>query len=279
MSTTQLADARLLVLSDLHLELGTDYRVPEGVSFDIAVLAGDIHTPGVRAVEWAMREPTLRSHPVVLVPGNHEFYGCEIAEQTSAMRDCAAGSNVHVLHREWCQIAGVTFLGCVLWTDFGVGVVGPDGVHQDQRHAMSEADRFGLDGRRIRYANPSDCSGRSRPLRAEDTLALHRGDRDWLRRELARQRLDGRVVVVTHHGPTKRSIAARFRASWLTPAFVSDLPDEFFAVPALWVHGHTHSSFDYGCGTCRVVSNARGIADADGGFENRGYSPDRVLII
>lgn len=279
MSTFQQPNTRLLVLSDLHLDSGTDYRVPEDLPFDVAVLAGDIHSPGVKAVEWAMNERTLRSHPVVLVPGNHEFYGCEIVEQMDAMRNRSAGSNVRVLNRESCRIAGVTFLGCTLWSDFRVGISGPDGLLSDQRRAMLEADRFGLDGRRIRCTDSIACVGRTRELRAMDTLAFHHRDREWLRQELARQRSCSPIVVITHHGPTRCSIAGRFRASWLTPAFVSDLPDEFFDVPALWVHGHTHFGFDYVRGSCRVVSNARGLEQADGIFENGWYAPDRVLTV
>lgn len=46
------------------------------------------------------------------------------------------------------------------------------------------------------------------------------------------------TVVVTHHAPAAGSVAERYAADWLTPAFVSDLPDGFFEIPALWVHGH-----------------------------------------
>lgn len=30
--------------------------------------------------------------------------------------------------------------------------------------------------------------------------------------------------------------------------------------PALWLHGHTHGSFDYRVGNTRVICNARGYA-------------------
>ena len=28
-------------------------------------------------------------------------------------------------------------------------------------------------------------------------------------------------------------------------ALITELPDTFFDVPVLWVHGHTHQRFDY----------------------------------
>jgi hypothetical protein len=42
--------------------------------------------------------------------------------------------------------------------------------------------------------------------------------------------------------------------------------------PALWVHGHTHDSYDYWVGSTRVVCNPRGYDD-----ENIAFDP--VLVV
>jgi hypothetical protein len=107
---------------------------------------------------------------------------------------------------------------------------------------------------------------------------MHWIDRDWLRRQLA-QPFDGTTVVVTHHAPATGSVADRYAEDWMTPAFVSDLPDDFFAVPALWVHGHTHATFDYARGRCRVVSNPRGYRLRDSSFENPVFDPALVIDV
>jgi hypothetical protein len=60
---------------------------------------------------------------------------------------------------------------------------------------------------------------------------------------------------------------------------VSDLPAAFFEVPALWVHGHTHSPFDYQRGTCRVVSNPRGYRMHDGSFENQHFNAGFIVEV
>ncbi len=76
---------------------------------------------------------------------------------------------------------------------------------------------------------------------------------------------DGPSVIVTHHLPGSRSIAARFQGSSLNPAFASAL--EWLierSEPLLWVHGHTHSSCDYHIGTTRILCNPK------------GYGPDHV---
>ncbi|MCY1554175.1 hypothetical protein D9M68_907290 [compost metagenome] len=52
---------------------------------------------------------------------------------------------------------------------------------------------------------------------------------------------------------------------------------EFFEVPSLWFHGHTHDSFDYRVGTCRVVCNPRGYQNRHGEYENKHFNP-RLMV-
>ena len=118
---------RILVLSDLHLELGMTLELSPNLNYDVAILAGDIHSPGTKAVYWARRESTFGGRPVLLVPGNHEFYRREIQAELREMKQVAEGSNVHVLDRETTVIGGVRFLGCTLWTDFLLPVRQPGG--------------------------------------------------------------------------------------------------------------------------------------------------------
>ncbi|NDP63076.1 metallophosphoesterase [Polaromonas sp.] len=277
---------KILVLSDLHLELGISLTLPPRLTldaYDVVILAGDIHSPGHKAVHWAQRGSTFGGKPVVLVPGNHEFYGRLIPTELAQMKQAAAGSNVHLLDRDGVVIDGVRFLGCTLWTDFQLPVRQPSGQSEvDVGRALLEANRCMNDFRLIEVLSPSMNRLRfheqTRQLQAADALAMHWIDRDWLRRQLA-QPFEGLTVVVTHHAPSIGSVAERYGADWLTPAFVSHLPDEFFAVPSLWVHGHTHSRFDYRRGQCRVVSNPRGYRRRDSSFENPFFDPALVIEV
>ncbi len=283
---------RVLVLSDLHLELGNVLAVPDDIDYDVVVLAGDIHSPGHKAVHWAQRPSTFGGRPVVLVPGNHEFYGCELGSELALVREAAEGSNVHVLSRDSVVIEGVRFAGCTLWTDFQLPVRSDDGVSGDTNiaRALDEANRRLNDFQRIevksvqreplqRYPEPRRPRGAARRvLRAEDTLAMHWIDRDWLRRD-AEARPSQPTVVVTHHAPASGSVAERYASDWLTPAFVSALPPNFFEGVGLWVHGHTHTAFDYKVGHCRVVSNPRGYRMRDSSFENAAFNAGFVVEV
>ena len=299
---------KLLVLSDLHLEFA-DMAVPSRAAFDVAVLAGDIVCPGSKALAWARRASTLqRAKAVVLVPGNHEYYDSVMPDELALMRRLAddtpplaarpaAGPPVHVLDGNIVVIDGVRFVGCTLWTDFELRIDTADGPVSDPARGIAAARRSMVDYRVIdvldvldavdaKDRGPGiDCLGpvaartggpATRKLTPEDTLALHRTQRAWLQRALA-EPFDGPTVVVTHHGPHRGSLAPRFAADWVSTAFINELPESFFDVPALWIHGHTHASFDYHVGGCRVLCNPRGYIGRNALPENPRFDAGLVV--
>ncbi len=274
---------RLLAMSDLHLEFGATYSVPTYCRYDVVVLAGDINVRGHRAVHWARRPSTFCGRPVVLVPGNHEFYGSTHESELTRQRADAEGTNVHVLQRRSVVIHGVRFLGCTLWTDFALPFMQEDGTcRSDVELALQAANRSMNDYRRIYVADEGRCGRvrrtKRRRLRAEDTLAMHALDRVWLMAELGKP-FTGPTVVVTHHAPSSASVPSEYQGDELSPAYVSDLPAEFFKVPSVWIHGHVHNSVNYAIGSCRVISNPRGYPRMDGTFDNSEFEAGLIIEI
>lgn len=276
---------KLLILSDLHLEFAAMDLAPG--DFDAVVLAGDIQAPGRKGVCWAAAEPAFAGKPVVYVPGNHEYYGQVMAKELVAMRESAEGTGVRVLDRDVVTLedsAGpVRVLGLTLWTDFKLPVLGAEGQWRSAASAAMAEASHGLNDFSVIKVLRSPPETGTRRLRPLDTAQLHHVGRQWLLARLA-EPWPGRTVVVTHHAPHPGSVAACFERSWLTPAFVSQLPEACFTGVDLWVHGHTHDSFDYVVnrpdgGTCRVVCNPRGYVRWDGALENRRFVPGWVLEV
>ena len=271
---------KLLILSDLHLE-SEPFELPQGVDFDVAILAGDIARPGRLGVNWARSEigpGTLK--PVLIVPGNHEYYSTIMETELRLMRQYCEGTNVQVLDGDEVVIGGVRFLGCTLWTDFRlrINVVSDLGggrtrMISDMGRAMTQVER-GLNDYRLIGTQVDNLDGRM--LRTADTLRIHRQQRNWLRRRLA-EPFEGPTVVITHHAPHRKSLEPRHAQSWNSPGFVSELPPDYFKVPVLWIHGHTHSPEDYQIGSCRVFSNPRGYVRYTGETENRQFDAMRVI--
>lgn len=252
---------KLQIVSDIHLGLAP-CTIPD-VGADLLILAGDIHRPA-EALVWA-RDLDV---PAVYVPGNHEYYGSSLTATGRQLRELSKGSKVTVLDCGATRIGNVRVLGATLWTDFGIFGDGPI-----REHAMEEGRRFSHDFSRITV--DEDGAELFSPVHCAEIFTRHRC---WLEAQLAIP-FDGETVVVTHFAPSLKSIASRFAGSLLNACFVSDLGnlvEESGA--ALWVHGHTHDSFDYYLGKTRVVANPRGYV-RDGKAENPAFDSGLTVCV
>ena len=252
---------KINVLSDLHLGFGAFDRPVNDA--DVVVLAGDISRPR-EAAAWALRF----DKPVLYVPGNHEFYGSSIDRAADQLRQLCAGTHVHVLDKTEIVIGRVRFLGTTLWTDFELF-----GTDEEKAAAMGEARRLIRDFSRIRLTDAADTV-----FSPDDSAALFKSQAEWLDQKLSEAHT-GPTVVITHHAPSPKSIHSRFADSPLNACFVSDAEHLIDADRAqVWIHGHTHDSFDYLVNGTRVVCNPRGYAKA-GVNENRLFDPDLIVEV
>lgn len=263
---------RLLVVSDIHLEFGR-FEFPSSMpDFDVAVFAGDIGQPVSQAIEWMAQQRgeggAIGDRAVVYVPGNHEFYKTEFKASLAAGAEAAELADVDFLFRRTTVIAGVRFIGAILWTDYR--------LHGTPKPSMVYAGQTLNDHRLIRYRQDDGHFSRFMPWHA---AAEHRLDLTFLKKEMATP-FAGPTVVVTHHAPHPMSIQARHEGSQLTPAFVSDLGhviEEF--QPELWIHGHDHGSHDYRMGRTRIFANQAGYPNLHGDRENPGFDSRCVIEI
>lgn len=247
---------KLHILSDLHLEF-SEFTVSP-VDADVIVLAGDIWT-GNRAISWARK--TWPDKPIVYVAGNHEFYKHEIYETLHDLRTAAAEFDVHFLERDEVVIDGVRFLGCTLWTDFAL--FGEVNVPPALEYANRKLNDFRL------------ISILGRRFLAEDSLNIHEASVRWLEGKLL-EPFEGNTVVVTHHSPSWNSVAYLYQEDVLSACFSSRL-DRLMGHSKIWIHGHTHDSFDYEINGTRVVCNPQGYVF--GRVENINFDSKKIIEI
>jgi predicted phosphodiesterase len=248
---------RIRVLSDLHLEFADLQPVP--VACDVLVLAGDIHQ-GAEGLVWARQNfPDI---PIVYVAGNHEYYGQDWDELPAELARVATDLGIHLLDRGEFAIDDVRFLGCTLWTDFDLF------GENCRAQAMTAAAKMLYDYRYIQ------CQGKL--LEPAQTRARHLVDLSWLQTRLAPDGNARATVVVTHMVPTLRSTAERFKALLTSAGFSSHL-DALVGKADLWIHGHTHDSYDYLLNGCRVICNPRGYRFRAQTFENKSF--DEKLVV
>jgi predicted phosphodiesterase len=249
----------LNVVSDLHLEL-SKYRGSPPPGTDVLVAAGDIGI-GVEGLHWA----ASWGLPVVYVPGNHEFENHDFNHLSEKLHDEAAKyKDVHVLQRESLVLKGVRFVGATLWTDFEYF------GQMYKTEAMSFCQKVMPEYACVRHAG--------RMLRVEDTLAWHELDRAWIDFSLKEPYLNEglmETVVVTHHLPHKKSVSPRYQQELITSAFASHC-DDLIGRCGHWIHGHTHTSFDYTLDETRIICNPRGFSNSDSKSQH-GFK-DSILI-
>jgi len=266
---------KIQIASDLHREFlspGQDpITVLQDVGADVLVLAGDIHQH-VNGLLWAA-SLKIAQH-IIYVPGNHEYYNANIHQLSVELRHLAGELTlpqipIHLLDNREVVIGGSRFLGTTLWTDFAI-----NGEGTPQFLALQAAKNVMADFRCIGF-------GSTGWLSPQRSIMLHKIALEWLAQTLAIP-FDGPTIVITHHCPHPDSVAERFKGDVLTPGFCSDLSwviEKFH--PELWIHGHTHDSFDYvvpwsdGSGGTRVVCNPRGYL-----FENSmKFDPAKVVTV
>jgi Icc-related predicted phosphoesterase len=199
---------------------------------------------------------------VLYVLGNHEFYREKFPGLIDELKMGAEGTNVCVLENDSVEIGGFRFFGCTLWSDME--------LFDDPHVASIAAGDTMNDYRLIRHSKTY------RRLSPRDTKAWHSRSVKKLR-EFLEAGDPERSVVVTHHAPSIRSIVDRYRADHVSAAFASNMDDFILEhQPRLWIHGHTHESFDYRIGKTRVVCNPRGYASTE---ENKGFRPEFTVEI
>jgi len=257
--------------SDLHVEFWSPTEIPRVLDFVVPVLPADKETVAViagdvglahRPETWVgvLKQLSKRFLAVVYVEGNHFFYRNDFFGRIPELKaKLPFPANVHFLENGSAEIGGVLFVGATLWTDF----LGKD-IFKMQ-YARKNMNDFVL-------IQKSDGSR----LLPQDTVDLFSDSKRYIFDAL--RAADGRkTVVVTHHGVSPLSVHERFRGDSLNCAFMTDLSKEIMGCgPDVWVHGHTHNSFDYEIGKTRVLVNPYGYRGAE---VNPQYNKQLVVDI
>ncbi len=268
---------RIQILSDLHREfsLAVDPTCEEvawpkmkNTLADVTILAGDTHTKG-RGINLAAQ--MFPDRPVIMVAGNHEFYSQVYPSHMDELQEMAAKfSNIHILENEAVEIDSVVFLGCTLWTDCKVWQAGPHVGLYAYLETLLKLQNCMNDYSRITYLNGKQY----RRLKPEDLIRVHSRSVQWLREQFQLNK-GKRIVVVTHHAPSSRSIPEQYTRDVVSAGFASHLDDLVEGSGATyWIHGHNHGPSDYMIGKTRVLANPKGYPG-----ESTQFKPEFVVEI
>ena len=220
---------KFTLMSDLHLDIGSQLRVPIEDTEDVIVIAGDTSN-GLQCLQYYAKL-RKKGKTVIAVEGNHEHYsnakqGRTMDQTKAAFLQSCPSKNV---------VNGVPFVAACGWYT----------VHDDYYWSYYMNDRV-------------NC--------ATDFIEVNNKaieDAEYIEDELKRWRDEGlRGVVVTHMSPCTETLDPRFKGEPSNAFYwnhrlrylISDYPEQI----AVWCHGHTHNKADTIVNGVRVVCNPRG---------------------
>jgi Icc-related predicted phosphoesterase len=250
------------IMSDIHQEFS---KVPlirkENIVGEVLLLAGDI-TNGPARIEY-LKELEL---PIYAIMGNHEYYRTSFNTALGHYRDYyeyAKITNLELLENDTIFHNNMRIIGTTLWTNFQaptvVGLVDDEIIRWEDQTRNCE----------IGMADFSVI----RDFSVYRALEEHKKALQYIKEMLSRKH-DGPTIVMTHHAPSFKSSHPKYDSSYIKAGFCSDLDyviEEF--QPDLWIHGHTHESFDYNIGKTRIICNPYGY-----GLENRHGFKEKLIV-
>lgn len=256
---------KINLVSDLHLGFG-GIELPGG---DVLILAGDIFEASVfKHQDRNKRYPIfkkfideeLAKYSVVLyVMGNHEHYG-SVFQTTKDTLKANLPDNVFLLQNEGMILEDVNFFGATMWTNFDKGDFF---LQQYAQTRMNDFEYIKFD----RYNTGITAVSRAPQLTPSNTVDEHNNSFNRLKTYVTGQK---KVVVITHHAPSFKSVHSMYADDLCNFAYASDLSEFILDNPQIktWVHGHMHTSHDYMIGDTRVICNPRGYRE-----ENKWFDP------
>jgi predicted phosphodiesterase len=253
---------KIQIMSDLHHEI--DVMRVKPTDADVIVLAGDI----VGASDPSRLIPIIErfEQPIIYITGNHEYYGRKdhrtIEDVTNALRRIEERyAHFHFLDCGSFDVGDYRFLGCTLWSDFELA----DNV---KAFCQMLKDGIVINNFRQSIADFSQILRTPNSLfTPQDLLALNYQHREFLKSEIKKS--DKKIVVVTHFCPHVESIAKKYQGDVFNPYFASDCSSLMRSPVKLWIHGHTHESFDYHINDVRIVCNPRGYFTSNEQYKSK----------
>jgi predicted phosphohydrolase len=239
---------RITLLNDLHLEFDDFSGMVGG---DILLLAGDIcEAHNLHRYTSFIEEISEKFRQVYVIMGNHDHYNSIFQDTITKLKEIYQPyKNIKVLEKETVELPnGMILYGATLWTNFNNNIM-------SKIVCQKSLNDFTC----IKYESPIERSIK-RNFYPDDAVLDYKWAIAILGNELETHP-DNDFLVMTHHAPCQQSIATLYKNDTdLNGGFVNHLEEFILEHPQIkyWVHGHTHNSFDYMIGQCRVICNPRG---------------------
>ena len=218
--------------SDLHQEHNLDRTIlfkPEYKKNDIEnnyilILAGDIGSP-VTVQYWDLiKTHTLYYNHIIILCGNHEYYGHNIDYINSLMTTCIKEykleNRVHFLNNSSITINNIKFVGSTLWSYI------PDEHKEEVTRYMNDYNYI-------------------KDFTTDINNKLHRDSVNYLKSELETKNENNTIpiIVITHYSPSFIATSHPMYTGKTTNCAFSSNLDYLIEKCNYWIFGHTHYNY------------------------------------
>ncbi len=236
---------KIQIISDLHLEfqLNRDWLmanpiVPRG---EVLLIAGDLGNSQIAfTVEMFLNDLAKKFPMIISTWGNHDYYTGGIDNFYPSVFKALTPNNLILNNKSYVH-NNVKFIVSTLWSKVSA-------------ERMNTIERKISDYHQIRSSNPYHIY-----VNADETNSLYDLSVKYILEELNKP-FPGKIVLLTHHLPTRRVLNKDFYNSEISEAFYSELSHiiERNHNIKLWAHGHAHDRKSIKIGDCIVARNPLG---------------------
>lgn len=256
---------RIRVISDIHIDINKNDKL-YNFEDDFVVCCGDISGDRISTAEWIQNNMKKG----IAIGGNHLGYNeisfdkkDSLTYSIQYLREKFKNSPVYFLENQTIEIENVIFIGCILFTDFK--------LFNNEEICKMIAHRGLNDFRYVKIIKNNEI----KTISTTDQQLLHKESRDFIEQVCSNNR-NKKIVVISHHAPSYKSVPAQYKNSMLSAAFASNLEDiiEKYDNLKLWCHGHMHENCDYTLYGTRIICNPRGYYTENPYFNSNGIIVD-----
>lgn len=246
--------------SDLHLEFwwNKNFMAKNAIqpSGEILLLAGDI-IPFTLINQYNDFFDFVSANfsMVFWVPGNHEYYHCDLKDIKNPMYE-KIRNNVFLVNNQAIPYKNVNLIFSTMWS-----TISPQNEWPVQQ-SVSDFSAIKINGEKFTPAHFN---------------SLHQTDYAFLKTALSINTSQTNIVV-THHVPTFLNYPEQYKNSNINEAFAVELYDFIFnSSAAYWIYGHHHNNTpEFAIGNTIMLTNQLGYVRQQ---EHKGFKQEAIIKI
>jgi predicted phosphodiesterase len=241
---------KIAYASDLHFEF--EPLILDNVEpADVLILAGDIlnvsrykrltestRTSNSDDITSFFNTVTTKFKHVLMVMGNHEYYGSYIDEAVITLRNLLPYKNFHILDGDYIVIDNNLFVGGTLWTNY----------NKEDPFTIMRAPTM-INDYRVIY------NGDTR-ITVSDILERHKHFVKWVE-QVDKSGYDNNILI-THHSPSMQTIADHYKHDETMNGLFGSNLDYLLTNFDYAIFGHQHDPKTPIVNDCVLLNNSRG---------------------